>query len=124
MILSFFISPEVFCACGKDLHTVDYTDSSNHLPNNESLLEMVLLLYYEAFKRMVKVSNLSTRELSNFMRPSLKRYSKFMISNLHSSMHLHTLILVAGDGYEIPNWGAEVPSHGQSITGALVNTSF
>ena len=35
MVLSFFISPEVFCVCGDDPSTVDYMDSSNHLPDNE-----------------------------------------------------------------------------------------
>ena len=35
MILSFFISPEVFRACGEYLYTVDYVDNSNHLPDNE-----------------------------------------------------------------------------------------
>ena len=35
MVLSFFISPEVFRVFGGDLSTVDYMDSSNHLPDNE-----------------------------------------------------------------------------------------
>lgn len=35
MILSFFIFPEVFRTCGESLHTVDYVEKSNHLPDNE-----------------------------------------------------------------------------------------
>ena len=60
MVLSFFISPEVFRVFGEDLSTVDYMDSSNNLPDNEVFSGDDTLALLLSIQEKVKVCNLST----------------------------------------------------------------
>ena len=71
MILSFYISPEVFRACGEALYTVDYMESSNHLPDSDIFIgddTLALLLSIEEDGESIK----------SFYKEIIKFYEAFI----------------------------------------------